>query len=462
MERTRAWRQICKWRMKGYLDRSAICLSPVPWTVVKARICEHGPRVRGGIFSAVLLLVFLAAFFPSSVPGQLVLTNEFPSGPALSPELQDLRKRANGGDAAAQCQLGMAYADGNGVAQNQAAAANWFRKAAEQGDATAELRMGNCYLDGKGVGKDVDEAIKWFAKAAGHELAPPGNSTPALGNGTVLAKITTLEGKTYENATVVRVQPDGLLISYSSRRQGFGIALIPFANLSDNLQKASGYDPQVEANYQIQKQAREQLAFAEATRSVATQQARQSQTVATLLDIVAQYHKSHTYLTNEVGDNIYVCGDMACDVWDMVLAKGIHAKIVVGDIDEDITSIAQANHAWVLAEVSEGEWMALEATAGYGIRRNQNRRYFYGCRFSTAREYRDFEHLKRQFNETLAKGRAVEDNYNKLASAYNNADENGRTALKGPLQQQAAILRERVSDLRQLKEELDKLRLTED
>ncbi|GHT42081.1 hypothetical protein FACS189443_4690 [Planctomycetales bacterium] len=82
----------------------------------------------------------------------------------LSPD--ELRKLADKGDAKAQCNLGVAYYQGKGVAKDYAEAVKWFRKAAEQGDAQAQYNLGVMYGKGEGVAKDYAEAVKWFRKAA--------------------------------------------------------------------------------------------------------------------------------------------------------------------------------------------------------------------------------------------------------------------------------------------------------
>src|SRR3954454_1319801 len=55
---------------------------------------------------------------------------------------------------------------GQGVTQNYAEAARWFRKAAEQGNADAQNHLGVLYDHGKGVTQDHAEAARWFRKAA--------------------------------------------------------------------------------------------------------------------------------------------------------------------------------------------------------------------------------------------------------------------------------------------------------
>ena len=52
-------------------------------------------------------------------------------------ELTELTELAEQGDALAQNNLGVAYANGEGVAEDDEEAVKWYRKAAEQGQADA-------------------------------------------------------------------------------------------------------------------------------------------------------------------------------------------------------------------------------------------------------------------------------------------------------------------------------------
>ena len=52
------------------------------------------------------------------------------------------RAKALQGDAAAQFNLGLMYAQGRGVAQDYGVAASWYRKAADQGNADAQGVLG--------------------------------------------------------------------------------------------------------------------------------------------------------------------------------------------------------------------------------------------------------------------------------------------------------------------------------
>ena len=67
----------------------------------------------------------------------------------------------------------MMHTNGEGVPQNYAEAAIWFRLAAEQGHAWAQTTLGVMYLNGRGVPQDDVEAVTWWRKAAeqGHAWA---------------------------------------------------------------------------------------------------------------------------------------------------------------------------------------------------------------------------------------------------------------------------------------------------
>lgn len=84
----------------------------------------------------------------------------------------ELRQRAEQGDTEAQYDLGLMYANGEGVARDDEQAVRWFRLAAEQGDADAQFNLSFMYLNGEGVPQDYEEAIRWFRAAAEQGLAP--------------------------------------------------------------------------------------------------------------------------------------------------------------------------------------------------------------------------------------------------------------------------------------------------
>ena len=73
---------------------------------------------------------------------------------------------AEQGNAEAQLMLGVMYARGIGVKQDDFEAVKWYRQAAEQGDADAQAILGFLYLLGeRGVQVNKSLAKEWFGKA---------------------------------------------------------------------------------------------------------------------------------------------------------------------------------------------------------------------------------------------------------------------------------------------------------
>ena len=66
----------------------------------------------------------------------------------------DLRARAEVGDSEAQYTLGVAYADGLGVPQDNSEAVRWTRLAADQDLAEAQSHLASMYRQGVGVSED--------------------------------------------------------------------------------------------------------------------------------------------------------------------------------------------------------------------------------------------------------------------------------------------------------------------
>jgi hypothetical protein len=71
------------------------------------------------------------------------------------------------------------------------------------------------------------------------------------------------------------------------------------------------------------------------------------------------YHDSHVYIINETD-----CIDMAADIWNILLKKGIKSMIAVGNLDNPNATFQQCNHAWIMMADSTGHYIALEATNG--------------------------------------------------------------------------------------------------
>jgi len=89
-------------------------------------------------------------------------TSPFPRGVSLDA----VRVAADQGDANSQFRLGVMYATGEGVPQNHAEAARWYRLAADQGLSAAQYNLGLMYRKGLGVPQDYAEAMRWYGLAA--------------------------------------------------------------------------------------------------------------------------------------------------------------------------------------------------------------------------------------------------------------------------------------------------------
>ena len=73
---------------------------------------------------------------------------------------------AEQGDIEAQYNLGIMYANGRGVPENDKTAVKWYTLAAEQGDIDAQYNLGVMYDNGDGVPENNKTAVKWYTLAA--------------------------------------------------------------------------------------------------------------------------------------------------------------------------------------------------------------------------------------------------------------------------------------------------------
>jgi hypothetical protein len=83
----------------------------------------------------------------------------------------------------------MMYDTGQGVPQDYAQAAVWYRKSADQGDDAAQFALGGMYEGGRGVPQNYVSAHMWFNLAASRA----NNATRSLAveeRDTVAAKMT--------------------------------------------------------------------------------------------------------------------------------------------------------------------------------------------------------------------------------------------------------------------------------
>ena len=93
----------------------------------------------------------------------------------LSPkqEIAVLTKKARADDVRAQNQLGVMYAEGNGVTKDAEKAMQLFQKAVTFGHSDAQYNLASMYDNGEGVATDSVKAVEWYQKSAaqGHSDA---------------------------------------------------------------------------------------------------------------------------------------------------------------------------------------------------------------------------------------------------------------------------------------------------
>ena len=94
--------------------------------------------------------------------------------------LKWFRAAADKGNARAQANLGWMFYNGRGVPKDYDSAVQWYRKSAEQGNAIGQFNLAVVYANGHGVPQDAVEAYMWYSLAAAQGNAEAGNRMNAL------------------------------------------------------------------------------------------------------------------------------------------------------------------------------------------------------------------------------------------------------------------------------------------
>jgi len=71
------------------------------------------------------------------------------------------------------------------------------------------------------------------------------------------------------------------------------------------------------------------------------------------------YFQTHRYIPGETD-----CNDMAIEVWNRLISRGIISLIVVGNLDMSQESFVDCNHTWLIVYSGEGSAAVVEATSG--------------------------------------------------------------------------------------------------
>ncbi len=118
--------------------------------------------------------------------------------------------------------------------------------------------------------------------------------------------------------------------------------------------------------------------------------------VATVAAIASDYHRTHTYSHAD----LFVCVDMAIDLWNQLQTKGINAEIKAGSIgkslnllkDDPVGFIRELDHVWILFEVDQKKFLPLETTGGFIVFSDDRNfdKYFTGFSFDNPRQFKRF------------------------------------------------------------------------
>lgn len=170
--------------------------------------------------------------------------------------------------------------------------------------------------------------------------------------------------------------------------------------------------------------------------------------------IVKYYHDTHVYSTYD----LFVCSDMASEVWNMLKAQGIEAKIVVGNKDTAIGNILDSDHAWVLAEVAPEEELALETTGGFVVTKSENPLYYRGWYFDSPAKLKSHNQLVREYNIRIGIRNQINDEANEVADEHNQAS-NPTTAdkLKAVYDKLVEIREQQEAELNKIEAEIKSL-----
>ncbi len=170
--------------------------------------------------------------------------------------------------------------------------------------------------------------------------------------------------------------------------------------------------------------------------------------------IIKYYHETHVY---DLYD-LFVCSDMSAEIWNMLKAQGINALMAVGDIDRAIDDITLCNHAWVLAEVAPGDYLALETTGGYTVPRSQSGLYYRGWTFKSPADLKSYNQLITKYNVKVvlrnhlaAEDREVVAEYNQ---STNQQDADKLLAVHKELEK---LIKEQEAELLSIRAELEGL-----
>ena len=115
-------------------------------------------------------------------------------------------------------------------------------------------------------------------------------------------------------------------------------------------------------------------------------------------NIIEKYHQDHTYSKKD----LFVCSDMAIDVWNILKSKGFDVKIKIGNINNSTINeklnFTQYNHAWIMIRIKNNLY-ALETTRGIIATKSQYPIYYKKTiEFNNPLEFKNYLDMIKKYN----------------------------------------------------------------
>jgi hypothetical protein len=157
-------------RLSGLVALSAIVVALVAYGggALLASVTGPKPSHQAGVATSKATTPPAAADKNLPQPAMVSPLTSPPSGPPTDPAARAAfyTARAKAGDPAAQYDVAVLYARGDGLVQDYASAFSWFHAAATQGNVAAQYNLAVMYAEGLGVPAQPSEALNWYRSAA--------------------------------------------------------------------------------------------------------------------------------------------------------------------------------------------------------------------------------------------------------------------------------------------------------
>lgn len=155
------------------------------------------------------------------------------------------------------------------------------------------------------------------------------------------------------------------------------------------------------------------------------------------------------------------CKQMSEAVWYRLRAQGITVRLAGGNVEKQVmgqgfaTYTNQANHAWVMAKVTDTDWLALEATNGSIVTPKDNPLYYSSAIFfRTPKEVFRFDELRKQAADL---SKQVHDQVNAWNTQYAGRSYTVGSALEQRAQADKADLDKAKQELQTLLDRLENI-----